>query len=178
MPRQPRLDAPGLLQHVMARGIERREIFKDDKDRNSFLQRFAIILEETQTQCYAWALIPNHFHLLVRIGPTPLSKVMRRLMTGYAVTFNKRHKRSGHLFQNRYKSVICEEDPYLLELIRYIHLNPLRACIVNDLKELDNIPGPATAPSSAAAKTPWFRIQRKRLAKQKENPQSAIQNPK
>ncbi|MBW1931255.1 MAG: transposase, partial [Deltaproteobacteria bacterium] len=124
----------------MARGIERREIFKDDKDRNSFLDRLAIILEETQTQCYAWALIPNHFHLLLRTGPTPLSRVMRRLMTGYAVTFNKRHKRSGHLFQNRYKSVVCEEDPYLLELIRYIHLNPLRAGLVEDLKELDKYP--------------------------------------
>jgi len=124
----------------MARGIERRKLFRDDKDRNSFLDRLADILEETQTQCYAWALIPNHFHLLLRTGSTPLSKVMRRLMTGHAVTFNKRHKRSGHLFQNRYKSVICEEDPYLLELIRYIHLNPLRAKLVQDLKELDKYP--------------------------------------
>ena len=95
---------------------------------------------DAQTQCYAWALIPNHFHLLLRTGLTPLSKVMRRLMTGYAVTFNKRHKRSGHLFQNRYKSVVCEEDQYLLELIRYIHLNPLRAGLVKDLKELDKYP--------------------------------------
>ena len=140
MPRQPRLDAPGLLQHVMARGIERRKLFIDDKDRNSFLDRLAIVLEETQTQCYAWALIPNHFHLFLRTGPTPLSKTMRRLMTGYAVTFNKRHKRSGYLFQNRYKSVVCEEDSYLLELIRYIHLNPLRAKLVEDLKELDKYP--------------------------------------
>jgi REP element-mobilizing transposase RayT len=137
MPRQARLDAPGVLQHVMARGIERRKIFWDDKDRSSFLERLAVILEETQTQCYAWTLIPNHFHLLLRTGPTPLSTVMRRLMTGYAVTFNIRHRRSGHLFQNRYKSVICEEDPYLLELIRYIHLNPLRARLVEDLKSLD-----------------------------------------
>jgi REP element-mobilizing transposase RayT len=121
----------------MARGIERRKIFWDDKDRASFLERFAVILEEAQTQCYAWALIPNHFHLLLRTGPTPLSTVMRRLMTGYAVTFNIRHRRSGHLFQNRYKSVVCEEGPYLLELIRYIHLNPLRAKLVKDLKELD-----------------------------------------
>jgi len=140
MPRQPRLDAPGLLQHVMARGIEGREIFQDDKDRESFLDRLAAILGETHTQCYAWSLIPNHFHLLLRTGPTPLSKVMRRLMTGYAVTFNRRHKRSGHLFQNRYKSIVCEEDPYLLELIRYIHLNPLRASLVKDLKELDKYP--------------------------------------
>jgi len=140
MPRQARLDAPGLLQHVMARGIERRKIFRNNKDRKSFLDRLAIILEETQTQCYAWSLIPNHFHLLLRTGTTPLSKVMRRLMTGYAVTFNKCHKRSGHLFQNRYKSVICEEEPYLMELIRYIHLNPLRAKVVKDLKELDKYP--------------------------------------
>ena len=137
MPRQSRLDAPGLLQHVMARGIERRKLFLDDKDRQSFLDRLAVILEETQTQCYAWALIPNHFHLLLRTGPTPLSKVMRKLMTGYAVTFNKRHKRAGHLFQNRYKSVVCEEDAYLLELIRYIHLNPLRAGLLKELQELD-----------------------------------------
>ena len=140
MPRQARLDAPGVLQHVMARGIERRKIFWDDKDRSSFLERLALILEETQTQCYAWALIPNHFHILLRTGPTPLSKVMRRLMTGYAVTFNLRHRRAGHLFQNRYKSVVCEEDPYLLELIRYIHLNPLRAKLVEDLKALDKYP--------------------------------------
>ncbi len=150
MPRQARLDAPGVLQHIMARGIERREIFRDDKDRQSFLDRLALILEKTQTQCYAWALIPNHFHLLLRTDPsasadasrcragaTPLSNVMRRLMTGYAVTFNRRHRRAGHLFQNRYKSVVCEEDPYLLELIRYIHLNPLRAKLVEDLKGLD-----------------------------------------
>ncbi|MFW6147985.1 MAG: transposase [Thermodesulfobacteriota bacterium] len=137
MPRLARLDAPGLLQHVMARGIERTKIFRDEKDRKSFVERFAGVLESTQTQCYAWALIPNHFHALLRTGVVPLSKVMRRFMTGYAVTFNKRHKRSGHLFQNRYKSVVCEEDPYLLELIRYIHLNPLRAGLVKDLKELD-----------------------------------------
>ena len=140
MPRQARLDAPGVLQHVMARGIERRKIFWDDKDRTAFLERFGVILEETQTQCYAWALIPNHFHILLRTGATPLSTVMRRLMTGYAVTFNIRHRRSGHLFQNRYKSVICEEDPYLLELIRYIHLNPLRAKLIEDLKSLDKYP--------------------------------------
>jgi len=140
MPRQPRLDAPGILQHVMARGIERRLIFVDDQDRKDFLARFAQILEETQTQCYAWALIPNHFHLLIRTGQTPLSAVMRRLMTGYAVSFNHRHRRVGHLFQNRYKSVVCEENTYLLELIRYIHLNTLRAKLVSDMNALDVYP--------------------------------------
>ncbi len=79
----------------------------------------------------------GHFHILLRTGPTPLSKTMRRLMTGYAVNFNRRHRRSGHLFQNRYKSVVCEEDTYLLELTRYIHMNPLRARLIEDLKSLD-----------------------------------------
>jgi REP element-mobilizing transposase RayT len=156
-----------------ARGIERRKIFWDDKDRNAFLDRFAIVLEETQTQCYAWALIPNHFHLLLRTGPTPLSKVMRRLMTGYAVTFNHRHRRAGHLFQNRYKSVICEEDPYLLELIRYIHLNPLRAGIVTDLKELDRYPWCGHSAILGRRKNPLIPNQQ-----DQPNRKSAIPNPK
>ena len=173
MPRQARLDAPGVLQHVMARGIERRKIFKDDKDRISFLNRLALILEETQTQCYAWALIPNHFHILLRTGPTPLSKVMRRLMTGYAVTFNRRHRRAGHLFQNRYKSVVCEEDPYLLELIRYIHLNPLRAGLVKDLKELDKYRWTGHSAILGRRKNPLIPNQ-----PDQPNRKSAIPNPK
>ena len=78
----------------------------------------------------------NHFHLLLRTGNQLLSNSMRKLLTGYVVNYNRRHKRYGHLFQNRYKSIICEDDPYLLELARYIHLNPLRAGIVKTLKEL------------------------------------------
>jgi len=136
MPRQPRLDAPGTLHHVIGRGIERREIFADDIDRDDFIARLSRLLTETQTLCYAWALIPNHFHLLLRTGPIPLSGLMRRLLTGYAVAFNRRHQRAGHLFQNRYKSIICQEEPYLLELVRYIHLNPLRAGRVTSLDEL------------------------------------------
>ena len=183
MPRQARLDVPGILQHVMARGIERRKIFRDDKDRKSFLNRLSIILEETQTQCYAWSLISNHFHLLLRTGPTPLSKVMRRLMTGYAVTFNKRHKRSGHLFQNRYKSVICEEDPYLLELIRYIHLNPIRSGLVNDLKELDRYPWTGHSAILSHRKNPLISSKPPDSVKRsgdtkKINPQSEIRNLK
>ena len=137
MPRKSRIDAPGALHHIIARGIDRKEIFKDDKDRNNFLERLGDILAETQTSCFAWALIPNHFHLLLKTGASPISMVMRRLLTGYAVSFNSRHGRYGHLFQNRYKSIVCQEDPYLLELVRYIHLNPLRAGLVNDLRSLD-----------------------------------------
>lgn len=82
----------------------------------------------------------NHFHLLLRPQSTKLSLFMRRLLTGYAVVFNLRHGRSGHLFQNRYKSIVCEEDSYLLELVRYIHLNPLRVGLVESLDVLDSYP--------------------------------------
>lgn len=140
MPRKSRIDAPGALHHIIARGIERRKIFQDDHDRNNFLDRLGGILTETQTRCYAWAVIPNHFHLLLRTGSTPIATVMRRLLTGYAGSFNRRHRRYGHLFQNRYKSLLCQEDTYFLELVRYLHLNPLRANLVQDLKQLDTSP--------------------------------------
>lgn len=137
MPRVARLDTPGLLHHVMIRGIERRKIFSDDEDRENFIERLSALLPETQTQCYAWALLPNHAHFLLRSGPLGVAALMRRLLTGYAVSYNKRHKRHGQLFQNRYKSIVCQEEAYLQELVRYIHLNPLRAKIVVSLKELD-----------------------------------------
>lgn len=140
MPRKARLDIPGLLQHVIVRGIERRKIFLDDNDRDVFIRRLSTLLEETETDCFAWALIPNHFHLLLRPNRIELKQFMRRLLTGYAINFNLLHHRSGHVFQNRYKSIVCEEETYLLELIRYIHLNPLRAKLVSDYNELANYP--------------------------------------
>lgn len=136
MPRAARIDIPGMLNHVIVRGIERRDIFIDDEDRSAFLERLSSLLEKTGTTCLAWALIPNHFHLLLRTSEVRLSTFMRRLLTGYAVVFNLRHNRCGHLFQNRYKSIVCQEDSYLLELVRYIHLNPLRAHVVSSLDSL------------------------------------------
>jgi putative transposase len=140
MPRKSRIDAPGALHHIIGRGIDRNLIFRDDLDRNRFLERLGTLLSETQTACYAWALMPNHFHLLLRSGLSPVAGLMRRLLTGYAVVYNHRHRRCGHLFQNRYKSILCQEEPYLLELVRYIHLNPLRAKIVSNVEALDNYP--------------------------------------
>lgn len=140
MPRAARLDIAGVLQHVIVRGIERRDIFHDDKDRQSFLDRFSELLGKMDMECLAWALMTNHVHLLLRPGSKHLADFMRRLLTGYAVTFNLRHHRTGHLFQNRYKSILCEEDPYLLELVRYIHLNPLRVGLIKDMQELKTYP--------------------------------------
>jgi len=136
MPRSARLDAPGVLHHIMIRGIERRKIFLDDKDREDFLSRLEKLLPATKTTCFAWAFMPNHAHFLFRTGSTPIATLMSRLLTGYAVYFNFRHRRSGRLFQNRYKSILCQEDTYLTELVRYIHLNPVRAGLVKGLEEL------------------------------------------
>jgi len=138
MPRQARLDAPGVMHHVMARGIDQGLIFQDDRDREDFIRRLSELALKQAWSVYAWALMPNHFHLLVRSGKKPLSRNMRALMSGYAGYFNRRYKRYGHLFQNRFKSIVCEEETYFLELVRYLHLNPVRSKIVKDLKALDS----------------------------------------
>ena len=137
MPRQGRIHVDGGIYHVMQRGIERKAIFQDDADRAEFIRRLSESLKETGGKCYGWALMPNHFHLLIRTGKKPLSSLMRKLLTGYALYFNRRHRRRGFLYQNRYKSVLCQEETYLLELVRYIHLNPLRAKLVKDMRGLN-----------------------------------------
>lgn len=148
MPRAARLDAPGALHHVMVRGIEQGLLFRDDRDRAVFVARLAHVVHRTGLSVFAWALLPNHLHLLVRTPSIPdgrpyrpiLPTAMRQLLTGYAGTFNRRHKRVGHLVQNRYRSTLVEEEAYLLELVRYIHLNPLRAGVVRDLASLARYP--------------------------------------
>ena len=155
MPRQPRLDAPGTWHHVMGRGIERTQIFHTDTDRADFVSRLSALAREGQWSIAAWALLPNHFHLLVRTGAQPLFRSMKKLLTGYVVNFNRRHKRAGHLFQNRYKSIVVEEEPYVLELTRYIHLNPLRAGLVERLAELRRYPWSGHAALLGRGDHPW-----------------------
>jgi len=137
MPRQPRLDILNVLHHVIVRGIEKRDIFADDADKEHFVSRLSSLLTKGSTKCFAWSLMSNHFHLLLMPTTVSLSETMRRLLTSYAVYFNRKYHRTGHLFQNRYKSILCEEEPYFLELVRYIHLNPLRAGLVKDMEELN-----------------------------------------
>jgi REP element-mobilizing transposase RayT len=139
----------------MVRGIERRNIFLSDSDRGDLLERIATIVQETGTRIYAWSLLPNHFHLLLRTGHATISRVMRRVLTGYAGGFNRRHQRAGHLFQNRFKSVLVEEEPYFLQLVRYIHLNPIRAGVVQNLNELDRWPWSGHATLMGRRAHPW-----------------------
>ena len=143
------------MHHVMARGIEKRKIFLQERDLLDFIKRLGMVLEDKNAVAYAWALLPNHFHLLIRTSQGDLVGVMRKLMTGYAINFNLRHKRVGHLFQNRYKSVICQEEPYLLELVRYIHLNPIRAGLVSGLDNLMSYPWSGYRVLMGRGKYPW-----------------------
>ena len=140
MPRQARLDSPGTLHHVMIRGIEGRQVVDDEQDRSDFVRRLGELAVASGTPIYAWALMSNHAHVLLSSGALGLGPFMRRFLTGYAVNYNLRHRRYGHLFQNRYKSIVCDGDSYFTELVRYIHLNPLRGNLVTDLKALESYP--------------------------------------
>ena len=155
MPRQARLDAPGTLHHVILRGMGRGRIVADREDRHAFVTRLGEVAIATGTTLYAWALLPNHAHLLLRSGPPGLPQFMRRFLTGYALAYNRRHKRVGHLFQNRYKSIVVEEDAFFQELVRYIHLNPLRAKLVPDLPRLDRYPWCGHAGLLGRGTPPW-----------------------
>jgi REP element-mobilizing transposase RayT len=143
----------------MIRGIERRKIFLNQKDYEDFIERLAMLLQAMKTSCYAWSLLPNHAHFLLCTGTVPLARLMRRLLTGYAVGFNRRHKRHGHLFQNRYKSIICQEDAYLRELVGYIHLNPVRAGIVTDVGELNGYAYCGHSALMGKRKRPWQDVE-------------------
>ena len=155
MPRSARLDAPGVLHHVMGRGIERKKIFWNNDDRKDFLDRLAALAFDGAMDIYAWALMPNHFHILCKTKNIPLSTSMRKMLTGYVVNFNGRHRRRGHLFQNRYKSIVCQEDLYLKELVRYIHLNLLRGRLVEDLDQLNGNPWSGHSALAGKVDRPW-----------------------
>ena len=156
MPRKSRIDYPGALNHVMVRGIERRNIFSDTKDKQFFTKRLGTVLTDTGTNCFAFALMDNHFHLLLQTGVTSISSVMQSLLTGYAVTYNDRHGRTGKLYQNRFKSILCDKEEYLLQLIRYIHLNPIRVGLVKNLSELDRSPWTGHSVLMGRRHTDWL----------------------
>lgn len=125
---------------MIVRGIEQGSIVRDDTDRKAFLDRMGLLAKGTGTSICAFALLTNKAHILLKSGPDGLSTYMRRLLSGYAPYFNRRHQRSGYLFQNRYKSIICEEEAYFDKLVAYIHLNPLRAGLVESLEQLASYP--------------------------------------
>lgn len=140
MSRKARIHSPGALAHITAHGIEDRPLFVDNLDRLQFISRFEKLLKKTGYKCNSWSLMDNHYHLVVRTNEKPMSALMRPLNGGYAQWYNKKYKRPGYLFQGRFASSICEDSDYAKELIRYVHLNPLRANLVSTLEELEKWP--------------------------------------
>jgi putative transposase len=156
MARQCRLDWTGAVHHVMARGVGKCLIFLDTDDKRNFVRRLSGLVEECGISLMAWALMPNHVHLLSRTGPVSQGKFMQRLLTGYAGYLNRKYDRVGHLFQNRFKSILVQEELYLLQLVRYIHLNPLRAGLTGGIQELLTYPWCGHAGIAGARKMPWL----------------------
>ncbi len=156
MPRHARLDVPGALHHIMVRGIDKSSIFRDAEDKARFLERLGQNVQDAKCSIYAWVLMDNHVHILFRSGQDGISAVMRKLLTWYAQYFNRRHGRKGHLFENRYKSILCDEDNYLLALVRYIHLNPVRAKIILTMAEMDKYPWSGHQAVIEKAKYSWM----------------------
>jgi len=130
MARPLRLEFAGALYHVTSRGNRQEDIFEDDTDRLEFISIFQTVCDRYNWICHAYCLMGNHYHLLIETPDANLSKGMRQLNGVYTQAFNRKHNRVGHLFQGRYKSILVEKDSYLLELSRYIVLNPVRAQMV------------------------------------------------
>lgn len=124
----------------MARGIEGRDIFSTGDDRRRFLSLLSSGLKRTGFACYAWALMKNHYHLLLRSSELHLSELMRPLNSAYAQSYSKVHNRRGYLFQDRYKSLVTQDQGYVEQLVRYVHANPLRAGVCKSIRELDSYP--------------------------------------
>ena len=132
MARRPRVYFPGALYHVICRGNHKQKIFGDERDFETYLSYLSEYKGKYSFHLYAFALMGNHCHLLLEVREVPLSKIMQVLQFRYTRYFNKRYRKTGHLFQGRYKAIVCDKEAYLLELIRYIHLNPVRAGMVGD----------------------------------------------
>ena len=126
MSRPLRVEVEGGWYHVISRGIERREIFRDDADRRDFLERLFALTESHEVRVHAYCLMKNHFHLQVETPKPNLKEAMQRLLSGYVMRFNLRHRRSGPLFQGRYRAILAGEHEWIMEVNRYIHLNPAR----------------------------------------------------
>ena len=132
MARKPRLFAPGILYHVIVRGNQRQKTFFKDSDYAVYLEKLGRYRLKYNVTIYAYCLMPNHVHLLLECGLTPLAKFMQGVQQTYTQYFNRSHRKVGHLFQGRYRAILCQKDAYLLELVRYIHLNPVRSKLVRN----------------------------------------------
>lgn len=161
MARKPRIHYPGAVYHVIARGVDRRIIFNDDKDFESFLSALNRITVQLNARVLAYCLMTNHIHLAIKVGNAPLSKAMHRILTSYAQTFNLRNERVGHLFQGRHRAFLCPDESRLFYLVRYIHQNPVRAGLVRRPRDWPwssarSMGDPSDEDALPADFDPWF----------------------
>lgn len=140
MARRRRPDWQDALHHIIARGIDGKAVFQTCSDKQDLINRFEYLVPDMDVEIYAWAVMPNHLHLLTRTGDRPICSFMHRLLTGYATSYNRRNERQGHVFQGRFKSIPVQEDTYFLRLVKYIHCNPLKAGIVDAPDKLEDYP--------------------------------------
>jgi putative transposase len=137
MARPLRIEYEGAFYHVTARGNERKEIYKNDRDREKFLEYLASAVERYKAKIHVYCLMSNHYHMLIETPSGNLSQIMRHVNGSYTAYFNAKRDRSGHLFQGRYKAILVDKDAYAGELSRYIHLNPVRAGMTEDPEEYE-----------------------------------------
>ncbi|PCI37279.1 MAG: hypothetical protein COB53_07000 [Elusimicrobia bacterium] len=135
MPRPTRIHYPGAVYHVTARGVDKRDIFSGSADYEKMLRFMRLVRDQENAQFAAYALMPNHLHFFLRVFSTPLFKIMQRILTRYSIYFNNRYERSGHLFQGRYKAILCTDNIQFGRVIRYVHRNPLRAALESKVGE-------------------------------------------
>ena len=158
MARPLRLEFPGAIYHVTARGNARNAIFLDDEGRALFLGCLGEVVARLGWRCHAYCLMDNHYHLLIETPEGNLSRGMRQLNGVYTQCFNRRHGRVGHVFQGRFKAIVVDRDSYLLELCRYVALNPIRAAMVAQIEHYAWSSYPATmglAECPAWLETDW-----------------------
>ena len=133
MPRKPRIEFSGAFYHVIVRGNQKQRVFKDATDFQKYLLTLTVYKNRSGCRIYAYVLMNNHVHLLIETADIPLSKAMQGVNQTYTMYFNRKYRTVGHLFQGRYKAILCDRDAYLLGLVKYIHQNPMRAKIVDRL---------------------------------------------
>lgn len=134
MARKPRIHYPGALYHVMVRGNNGEKVLLDEIHKSKYLDVLALYKEKLGFKLYAFCIMDNHAHLLIEVQDAPLSQIMQRIQQVYTQWFNRKYCRTGHVFQQRYKALLCDKDSYLLQLVRYIHNNPVRANLDSGIK--------------------------------------------
>ncbi|KMQ50800.1 transposase [Chitinispirillum alkaliphilum] len=159
MPREPRISLPGHIHHVMSHAVEGIDFFRDEGDMEYLLNKMGKVLKESDCECYGFALMGNHFHFILRPNSISLSNIMQRVNGSFATYYNRKYQRKGYVYRERFKSVLAQEYYYIRELIRYVHLNPLRANVCTSFPELAHYAWSGHACVMGHQKRDWVSVE-------------------